>query len=239
VDKQFIDQLFKIESKYKSDFDKVVGKGRVVISNSAKTLKGESEVREFQAEVTISGVIDQYVYNELSGALKNLKDKNILLNISSDGGSVFSGVAVYNLLRSFKGNVSAHVHGMAASIASVILQGADNRLIAEGAQVMIHDAWGLAIGNAAEMEKAAKLFDKMSNIIADIYAIKGEKSKTEFRNLMKEESFLSGSEAKDLGLVDEFDVVDVETPELSPSGNDALSDDSAQAQALMTKILAQ
>lgn len=237
---EFIDQLFKIEGRYSSQLDKIVGKGRVDVSNSAVSLKNASDkgdVKSFQAEITVSGVIDQFVYNELSGALKNMRDKSVLLNISSNGGSVFSGVAVYNLLRSFTGNVAAHVHGMAASIASVILQGADERMMAEGSQVMIHDAWGLAIGNAEEMEKAASLFNKMSNIIAGIYSIKGEKNKTEFRDLMKAETFLSGAEAKDLGLVDEYDVASMSSS--TPPDSSALSNDTSQAQALITKILAQ
>jgi len=155
-----------------------------------------------------------YIYDEIGFWGTSAKDfaalvdeidtKEIHLHINSPGGSVFDGLAIYNTLKNHSAKVTAVVDGMAASAASFILQAADTREMSRSAQVMIHDAKAFAGGNAAQMRKAAELLDRVSDSIADIYAMRsGVKTAAEFRSVMQAgDQWYNGNEAIDEGLVD-------------------------------------
>ena len=157
-----------------------------------------------------------YIYDEIGFWGTNAKDfaaildeidsDEIHLHINSPGGSVFDGLAIYNTLKNHKATVTAIVDGMAASAASFILQAADVRQMSRNAQVMIHDAKAYAGGNADQMRKAADLLDRISNEIADIYAVRSNQTKTaeQFRSIMRSgDQWYNGNEALSDGLVDE------------------------------------
>jgi hypothetical protein len=91
---------------------------------------------------------------------------------------------------------------MAASIASVILQAGTERQSAESAMVMIHKAWSIFAGNADDSRKFADILDKHDQVIAETYARRSGKSVESFMALMKDESWFTGNEAKEAGLVD-------------------------------------
>src|SRR5580698_7503218 len=63
------------------------------------------------------------------------------VHISSSGGDVFDGLAIAEAIRSYSGPVTTVVDGIAASIASVIAQAGQKRVMAPGAMLMIHDAF--------------------------------------------------------------------------------------------------
>lgn len=135
--------------------------------------------------------------------LKDLDASEISVFISSRGGDVFDGVAIYNALRSHEATVTTQVDSMAASIASVIVQAGDHRIMLTGSQMMIHEAHGLALGNADEMRKYADVLDKQSDIIAGIYAERAGTDLKAFRNLMNAETWMDAQETVDEGLADE------------------------------------
>jgi len=87
--------------------------------------------------------------------------------INSPGGSVFDGIAIYNQLARWGGKKTVHIDGIAASIASVIAMVGDEIKIAENGLFMIHSAWGITVGNAAEMRKYADSLDKINGTILD------------------------------------------------------------------------
>src|SRR5258708_21562935 len=80
------------------------------------------------------------------------------VHINSGGGDVFDGIAIGNAIRGHTGPVTTVTDGVAASIASVIAQagGDGKRIIEPGAMMMIHDAFGLCQGDAADMGKMAQ-----------------------------------------------------------------------------------
>jgi ATP-dependent protease ClpP protease subunit len=92
------------------------------------------------------------------------------VHINSGGGEVHDGVAIGNAIRNHKGFKRTVVDGIAASIASVIFQAGDERVVEPGAMVMIHDASTLCWGDEAEMQKTAEVLGKNSDNIAQIYA---------------------------------------------------------------------
>ena len=77
------------------------------------------------------------------------------VHINSGGGDVFDGIAIGNAIRKHKGPVTTVVDGIAASIASVIAQAGQDRVMQPGSMMMIHDASTLCWGDAAEMAKTA------------------------------------------------------------------------------------
>jgi hypothetical protein len=100
------------------------------------------------------------------------------------------------------GGVSAQ-DSLAASAASVIAMAGDKITMMVGSQMMIHDAMGLEMGNAAEMREYADFLDRQSDNIASIYAEKSGGDAKDLRGLMLAETWLYPEEAVELGLADE------------------------------------
>ncbi|MEE6295190.1 head maturation protease, ClpP-related [Georgenia wangjunii] len=129
----------------------------------------------------------------------------IRLHINSPGGMVYEAIAILNQLRAHKARVVAVVDGLAASAASFIAAGADEVVMGRNTEMMVHDAWNFAIGNAADMRKAADDLDQISNNIASIYAAKAGNDTAAWRDVMLAETWFSADEAVAAGLADSVD----------------------------------
>jgi ATP-dependent Clp endopeptidase proteolytic subunit ClpP len=137
--------------------------------------------------------------------LNKVTAPTISLRINSPGGDVFDGIAIYNAIKRHKATVNVHVDGLAASAASFIAMAGDKVTMSTHSQLMIHDAWGLAIGPAEDMRKMADMLDKSSDNIAAIYANRAGGTKDEWRDKMRAETWLTDREAVDAGLADLVD----------------------------------
>jgi ATP-dependent Clp endopeptidase proteolytic subunit ClpP len=126
----------------------------------------------------------------------------IRLLINSPGGEVTEGVAILNLLRSHKARVVGVVEGLAASAASFIAAGCDELIVMPNSEMMVHEAWGLCVGNAADMRQLADLLDHLGDNIASIYAAKAGGTVEEWRAIMAVETWFSAEEAVEAGLAD-------------------------------------
>jgi ATP-dependent Clp endopeptidase proteolytic subunit ClpP len=144
---------------------------------------------------------------DFAKALDSLPDdtSEIRLHINSPGGEVYEGLAILNSLRQHKARVVAVVDGLAASAASFIAAGADELVMSGNSQLMIHDAWGLCVGNAADMRDLADRLDKISANIASIYAARAPKG--DWRAAMLAESWFDADEAVTVGLADRVEGV--------------------------------
>ena len=129
---------------------------------------------------------------------------NVLVN--SPGGDAFGGIAMANALRRSKAHVTVTVDGLAASAASMVAMGGDDLVMGRNSMLMIHDASGLCVGNAADMAEAAALLGKLSDSYADAYAEKAGSDRASMRELMRAETWLTPAEAVDAGLADRVDV---------------------------------
>lgn len=134
--------------------------------------------------------------------LNAVKTATINLFLNSPGGLVHEGVTIYNALRQHPATVNVTVQGIAASIASVIAMSGDTVRMAGGSMMMIHQAYGMTLGNAADMRKMAEALDKMTDSIAGIYAQRSKKDVSHWRALMDEETWFSEQEAVSAGLAD-------------------------------------
>ncbi len=137
---------------------------------------------------------------------------SITVHVNSPGGDVFDGIAIYNAIRSHPSDVTVRVEGIAASAASFIAMAGDRVLMAPHAMLMIHDAWGVCMGPAADMRAEADVLDQLSNNIASIYAEHasgprgGSKGNTNtWREHMLAETWYSDEAAVEAGLADAID----------------------------------
>jgi ATP-dependent Clp endopeptidase proteolytic subunit ClpP len=153
-----------------------------------------------------------WLYSEIGGIgitakqfvsdLQAHRGKALSLRINSPGGSVIDGTAIYNALLRHDGEVTVHIDGIAASMASVVAMAGKNVHMADNAFLMIHDPWSVAIGKSAEMRKTADMLDKMRGGLVDAYVRKTRKSATTIETWMSHETWFTAKEAKREGFVD-------------------------------------
>ena len=123
------------------------------------------------------------------------------VEINSPGGSVVHGIEMANAIKNSKARIIAHVTGIAASMASVIVCACDEIEMEEASFMMIHDPWGYALGNAEEMRKEASLLDQMKSVIMSFYRGKFKGlTEEQISALMSDETWYTGTECKENGL---------------------------------------
>lgn len=126
----------------------------------------------------------------------------IHLLLNSPGGEVWEGLAILNALRAHPARVVAVVEGIAASSASFIAAGVDELAVMANAELFVHNAWGLCVGNAADMERMRRDLTHEDRNIASIYAAKTGGTVEEWLDEMGKERWYSAQEAVDAGLAD-------------------------------------
>lgn len=141
----------------------------------------------------------------VSAALRSIGNKDVTVKINSPGGDMFEGIAIYNLLRGHPAKVTVEVLGWAASAASIIAMAGDEIRMGLGSFMMVHNAWGVVVGNRHDMREAATLFDGFDAAIADIYEARTGMKRAEIEKLMDAETFMGPSEAVKNGFADAVD----------------------------------
>lgn len=164
---------------------------------SAQDAKTEATI-DIYAEIGWFGITAA----DFKAALNRINASLIKLNVNSPGGDVYDGIAMANDLRAHKARVEARVTGIAASIATVIVAGADSVEMADGSMMMIHNPWGITAGDAADFRKYAEALDKMGDSIADVYVGRAGKDRAYWLGQMAEETWYTASEAVAAGLAD-------------------------------------
>lgn len=144
---------------------------------------------------------------EFVAELDALDVDEIDLRINSPGGAVWDGLAIMNSLKAHRARVTATVDGLAASAASIVAMGADEVVMAEGSQMMIHKSSGGSWGNADTMREMAVILDKIDLNGAAIYARKAGGSRDSWLDLMAAETWYNADEAVVAGLADRAEVV--------------------------------
>ena len=166
---------------------------------------------EKSAELILYGSIgsDEY-WDDISDKafkqdIENLGDvENITLHINSPGGSVFSAVAIANILKNHKAKVTANIDGLAASAATIITSACDTVRMPKNALFMIHNPITFAYGNNQEMQKTIEMLDKVKNSIIETYLNKTKTDKETLSELMDNETWMNAEEAKEYGFIDEI-----------------------------------
>lgn len=143
-----------------------------------------------------------FTAKRMSAALRQIGKNAVTVKINSPGGDLFEGIAIYNLLREHPAKVTVDVMGWAASAASIIAMAGDDIRMGLGTFMMVHNAWGLVIGNRHDMRDAADLFEGFDSAIVDIYQARSGQERKAIEKLMDAETFMGPSEAVDKGFAD-------------------------------------
>lgn len=159
--------------------------------------------------VFLVGPVNDQVANLVCAQLLFLEsenpDKDIFLYINSPGGSVSAGLSIYDTMNFIKPEVSTLCMGMAASMGSFLLMaGAKGKRFAlPNSRVMIHQPSGGAQGQASDIEIQAREILKTREQLNRIYAERTGQPVEKIAADMERDTWLSPSEAKDYGLVDQ------------------------------------
>lgn len=140
--------------------------------------------------------------SRIAGALRSMNGADVTVNINSPGGDMFEGLAIYNLLREYKGKVTVKVLGLAASAASIIAMAGDDVQIGRGAFLMIHNCWVYAMGNRHDLAQIAADMEPFDKAMGDIYSARTGLSKEEVATMMDGETYIGGSDAVEKGFAD-------------------------------------
>ena len=145
---------------------------------------------------------------DIVSVLNEAGDRDIDIYINSGGGSVFAGLAIYNMLKRHKGKKIIHIDGVAASIASVIAMAGDEIIMPSNSFLMIHKPLCGVWGNANDMRKGADTLDQLEEGILNVYKTKlKENIDIEvIKQFVNEETWMTGEKASEY-----FDITVIES----------------------------
>lgn len=183
-------------------------------------MKNQQNKKYWEFKAAANGVGELYIYGDIVSyqwddsdttaqsfkrdldALGDLHTLNLYIN--SPGGSVFEGVAIYNILKRHKAKINVYVDALAASIASVIAMAGDTITMPSNSMMMIHNPWMVTWGNASELRKAADDLDRIGASMKQSYLARtGDNlSEQKLTELLDAETWLSAQECLDYGMCD-------------------------------------
>lgn len=160
--------------------------------------------------IFIGGPIDDYVANLVTAQLLFLEaedmDKDIHLYINSPGGSITSGMAIYDTMQYIKPDVSTMCFGLAASMGAFLLAaGAKGKRFAlPNSEIMIHQPAGGTQGQAVDIEIQTKRLLRIKSSLNQILADITGKPLEQIEKDTDRDYFMLPQEAKEYGLIDEI-----------------------------------
>lgn len=199
--------------------------GDVEVAHAANQLLGGFEKKNRKPWYDIKNLSDDeeaaeiYIFDEIGAGffggysaddfLNDFKPiankKKINLHLSSFGGSVKDGLAIYNVFNRSKAHKTVYIEGEVDSIASVIAMAGNEVVMPENAMMLVHNPMGGAWGFADDLRWVAEALDKMKQGIVSIYRNKSGLDGDAIAELMQEQTFLTASEAIELGFADRLE----------------------------------
>lgn len=179
---------------FKNKADKTVGKLEI------KNINGNSSIR-FDGDIVDS---DWDKWNDTDSCPSDVLEAlngltgDLDIYINSGGGSVFSGMSIYNILSRYKGNKTVYVDGLAGSIASVIAMAGDKIVMPKNSFLMIHKPLCIVGGNSNDFRKMADTLDTIEQGIINVYAtkLKDGANIDDIKSMVNNETWLTGEQAQ-------------------------------------------
>ena len=155
----------------------------------------DGEIHDQAADV----IVAQLLYLESQDP-----DKDISLYINSPGGSVLSGLAIYDTIKFIKSEVQTICIGQAASMAAVILGAGQTgkRFILPSSRVMIHQPWGGVQGQASDIKIQAQEIVRLKKTLIEYLATDTKKSIEQVSHDLERDYYMSSAESVEYGIVD-------------------------------------
>lgn len=159
--------------------------------------------------IFIGTPIDDYVANLVIAQMLFLQmedvNKDVNIYVNSPGGSVTSGLAIYDTMQFVKCDVATYCVGQASSMGAMLLCAGTKgkRHALPNSRIMIHQPWGGIQGAAEDISRHAKEILKMRDRINEILANHTGQSLEKVQKDTDRDYFMSADEAKEYGLIDE------------------------------------
>ena len=163
-------------------------------------------------EVIPSDYADVYDYlgyeninpKAIKQALSDADGSDVTLEINSPGGYVDAGSEIYTALKEYQGQVTAKITGQACSAASWIALAADRVEMSPTAQIMIHRASTMSIGNSDDLASDLNALNSLDKSFVDLYSQRTGLDAQEVYRLMCNTTWMNAKEAVDKGFADEI-----------------------------------
>lgn len=158
--------------------------------------------------VFVTGPIEDFMASVITAQLLYLEAENpkkeISLYINSPGGTVSSGLAIYDTMQYIKPEISTLCIGQAASMGSLLLAAGtkNKRLSLPNSRIMVHQPSGGFQGQASDIERHAQEILSLRGRLNEIYATHTGKDLSFIEKSLDRDTFMTAIEAKDFGLID-------------------------------------
>ncbi len=149
-------------------------------------------------DTTANIVVSELLY------LDNQSNEDIYLYINSPGGSITSGMSIYDTMNFVKSKVITIGLGMCASMAAFLLSSGNERFALPNTEIMIHQPIGGAQGQATDIKIAAERIIKLKEKLNKILAKNTKQNLTKIMEDTERDNFLSADEALKYGLIDKI-----------------------------------
>ena len=152
--------------------------------------------------------IDDQVANLVVAQMIHLEsedpDKDINIYINSPGGSVYSGLAIYDTIQFIKPDVATTCVGIAMSMGALLLAGgaAGKRTALPNSKILIHQVWGGYQGQASDIEIHARETIALKRKLEEIMSHHTGKEIDQVRTDMDRDYFMTAEEATEYGIID-------------------------------------
>ncbi len=157
--------------------------------------------------IFLSGEINDSLANIVISELlylDNINNEDIYIYINSPGGSITSGMSIYDTMNFIKSNVITIGLGMCASMAAFILSSGHKRYALPNTEIMIHQPLGGAQGQATDIKIAAERIIKLKEKLNKILASNTKQTYEKITKDTERDNFLSAKEALDYGIIDKI-----------------------------------
>ena len=155
----------------------------------------DGEINDISADI----IVAQILFLESQNA-----EKDISMYINSPGGSVTAGLAIYDTMQHVRPDIQTICMGQAASMGALLLAGGSKgkRYALPSSRVMIHQPWGGAQVQAADIAIQAREIIRLKKLTIEYFAYHTEKPIEQIAQDMERDLFMSSEEAMDYGIVD-------------------------------------
>lgn len=161
--------------------------------NSTINITGEIGNSFWSDGITLNGVMAQ---------IQNDSPEGITLNVASLGGDLFEALAIHDYLKALPKKKTCNIIGNTASSGTIIAMASDEILISENSRFLIHKASAGMEGNGDDFQKQADQLQSFDNTISDIYVKRTGMTKDAVLALMKENRWMTATEAVNLKFCD-------------------------------------
>lgn len=152
--------------------------------------------------IRIFGVVGRDVHSkDIIPQIQAEKGETVKVLISSPGGSVLEGFAIYDTLKMLGKRIEVSIMGQALSIASIIAMAGDKIEMGKGAVMMIHNSLSGRGGNAVELEKTIDLLKGSDERMMAVYKAKSGLTEDQITEMMSKETFMNAEQAQSHGFI--------------------------------------